>query len=422
MEPTKLRFNEAALSAIQAGRDPDHPLPPRGSKAYYRDSVEEGLRVEVHPTGRIRFFTRRRARRGQQPRPYSPGYWPEISVTQARRWLQNLKADLNRSHAAQVAPGAQLTLREGWQLYLEQHLQRRGARRWKDDEGAFKKWLGGLANVPMGEIDRADVIALHEAVKDQVAARGHRHVGKYSGNRTANKAKTLVFRIYSYCAKRGVHYGPNPAAGIEPFQERVRERFIRDDEMQPWLEAALRPACRPDMRALALVILFTGLRLENALALHSGWFVTWKGIRAIRVPEEAFKTGRAVTIPLVTQAQTVIRQRQLETGGPWLFPSPRAAGGHLVDPRKAWEDAFGHLELAHFNRHDLRRTLDTWMEVVGAPDSVRARMLGQVVGGVRRHYSHADLATTRDWAQRAVDRMLEVAGVQLWHPWQTGGR
>jgi integrase len=87
-----------------------------------------------------------------------------------------------------------------------------------------------------------------------------------------------------------------------------------------------------------------------------------------------------VVVPLVEQAQNILRARREQHGGqPWVFPGPGKAG-HLVEVRKAWVRICKAAGLENLRIHDLRRTLGSWQALSGASEIIIGKSLGHAPG------------------------------------------
>lgn len=384
----EFRFTERALDSL--------PIPAAGRRMYYRDAGARGLRLEVSYTGRQRFIARMRVKGRQQT--FSPGCRPEVTVQAARQWLTNLRADLNRNVAVIGGPGGQTTLeRFFYDEYLERHLKVYAKRSWRSEESLFRLHFGLISQAKLADIERSDIRDLHSAVLDSVSPR------------TANRAKTLAHRIFSYALDEGFVTHGNPAARIQNFDEGDRDRFLMRHEMRAFFDALHADATQPPFRDFVLLALFTGGRRANVMAMRTGQVIP--GLPTWRIPADEFKGKRVHFVPLVTQAAAIVRARASVAADGWLFPS-HSDTGHMVNPSKRWADLCRRAGLRNLRIHDLRATLSTWMEEHGVPDSIRGKMLGHKDGGVIGRYSRSQIETVLKHVQPVVDDMVSAGSAE----------
>lgn len=84
-------------------------------------------------------------------------------------------------------------------------------------------------------------------------------LGRNCGHHTANRAYDDLRAVYSWGTKYGYVSGANPCTNITKFKTRARERFIRPDEFENFLEA-LRGENNIPFRDYVYLSLFTGAR------------------------------------------------------------------------------------------------------------------------------------------------------------------
>jgi integrase len=144
-----------------------------------------------------------------------------------------------------------------------------------------------------------------------------------------------------------------------------------------------------DLADIVEFCLFTGLRQAEALGL------TWERVDRSRsvVVLEVTKSGRRREIPLVDEADAVLRRR-----------APQAAGlvsGTSSWPsfRAYWEAAVQAAKLVNFHFHDLRHTFASWAIQRGATLPELKDLLG-----------HSSLAMVMRYAHLSPERLRSAVG------------
>jgi integrase len=226
------------------------------------------------------------------------------------------------------------------------------------------------------ELGRRDVLDLVDAIADRGAPTMARRVQAY------------VHRFFRWCVGRGI-IGANPSADLpKPGSESKRDRVLSDNE----LAAVWKAACEigwPFVDAVRLLIL-TGARREEIGSLR------WKEVAgtAIMLAGGRTKNNEPHDIPLSAAAL------------PILDALPRIADSQLVfttngkTPISGWSRAKTEFDklagIPPWRIHDLRRTVATGLQRLGASLQVIEAVLGHVSGsragvvGVYQRHSFAD--------------------------------
>ena len=184
--------------------------------------------------------------------------------------------------------------------------------------------------------------------------------------------------------------GDNPAAGVRPFKERKRERFLQG-ETSSFFES-LAKELNETIRDYVLVSLLTGARRANVQEMR------WKEISWSRatwsVPAHQAKGGEALDIALSPVVVRILENRREASINEWVFPG-RGRTGHLVEPKSAWKRILKRAGLHDLRLHDLRRTLGSWQAATGASLPIIGKTLG-----------HKNLAATQIYARLNLDPVI----------------
>jgi integrase len=142
------------------------------------------------------------------------------------------------------------------------------------------------------------------------------------------------------------------------YPERRRQTVIPDHKLPAWF-AAVTSLRHETVKDYLLVLLFTGLRRNEAATLH------WKNIdfetRVLTIPADRTKNGKEHRLPLSDFLLDLLKQRyERRTHPEFVFPG-RTNKNHMVDSDHVIR---GLSEKIHcpFMLHDLRRTFLTVAE------------------------------------------------------------
>lgn len=370
-------FTKAAIDGL--------PLPPAGKRMYYYDKAVRGLAVCVTSTGRKSFYVYRRMGEDKQPQRVLIGQFPDVTIEQARKRAEKENAAIAEGHdpsAERAKKRAEWTFEELFNWYIDAHAKIR-KRSWERDQANYdnhlKEPLGALPNT---RVTKALVRETHMAIR------------KKAGPYCANRMLALISVVFSKAIAHEYHPGPNPAAGIECFPEESRDRRLTAEEM-PRLLAALEVEANETVRDFIYMLLFTGARRDNVLAMR------WEEIdftaRTWRIPMT--KNGKPQIVPLEEPELALLRRRKESTNGkPWVFPGRKdTKTGHLENPYEGWYRILERAEIEGLRLHDLRRSLGSWMVDTGASLPV----IGQTL-------HHQSLQTTQVYARLSQDPVRQA--------------
>ena len=233
--------------------------------------------------------------------------------------------------------------------------------------------LPALGALPLAQVGRADVAALHYRLRDRP--------------RAANRALAILRKMFALAEAWGMApEGANPCAGVRKYRERRRERFLRPGEYRR-LGAALAEA-EADGRAAAVaalrLLMLTGCRSGEILTLR--WDDVDRGAGELRLRHG--KTG-ARMVPLTPTAEAVLATIPRADGNPWVIAG-RAPGTRLGSLTAAWHRIRARAGLDDVRIHDLRHSYAT-----------RALSAGESLAMIGRLLGHADIASTLRYAHLA---------------------
>jgi integrase len=383
-----------------------------------------GFGVRLFPSGVKSFVVWYRTETGRK-RLQTLGKYGVLTLQQARdlarRTLMQAKTGADPMEDRRKARRGQ-TVRELADMYLERHAKKH-KKSWKEDERRLNKWiLSSLGTRKVEDVTRSDV------------ARLHGRIGK-NAPYEANRVLALIAVMFGKAQEWGlVEEGlSNPAARVQTFKERSRDRWVTPAEL-PALVEAIEAEPSPYTRAAFKLYLLTGLRRSELLGLK--WSDVDLDRRELRLADT--KAGRPHNVPLSAPALEILREVPRQLGNAHVFPGDKP-GRPMVNINKSWRRVRTRLWLAmnpdlaaeiqrraeadverrskHASRrpsmvearvislaqreanpedlirlHDLRRTVGSWLATSGAS----LTLIGKVL-------NHSNASTTQIYARLAED-------------------
>ena len=159
----------------------------------------------------------------------------------------------------------------------------------------------------------------------------------------------------------------------------------------------------PMMRDMQRAFLLTGARRTSLLTVRRIDFDAERGVLTF----QHMKVGGAWSFPTGRWLTATLRARMLEDeplASEWLWPSPGAAGGHVIEPKREGVPS----------PHALRHHCRTGLIAAGVPYAEGALLLGQRLPGASGGYVHQKhlVEALRPHAQALEDHFLALAGVK----------
>lgn len=223
----------------------------------------------------------------------------------------------------------------------------------------------------------------HMALTDLTPADVYRYLVE-RGDVQANRDRALLSAAYTHARRIGAFSGDDPAKGLRyRNEEKPRQRYVTDDEMQRLLEAA-----SPKLGTIARFIELTGMRQSDALR-----------VRLADMDDEGVhytsgKTGKRLVVLWSDELRAVVddaKRLWRRFGREYLFESKprgrlhkRAPGPYTPSGLRAlWRAARAKAGLADVRLHDLRGKAGSDVET----QQDAQRLLGHADGKITaKHY------------------------------------
>jgi integrase len=254
---------------------------------------------------------------------------------------------------------------------------------------------------------------------------------------TANRVVQAIFALFRHAVDVGVlpEGFANPAAGIKPYREQSRERFLNNNELEA-LGKAMRELQASDPIGVAAVklLLFLGCRLRELL--HARWADVDLERGVLQLTDS--KTGRR-TVALNAPALSVLSElnkirlsdyiiaghRRVKTSpakpntaGPAVaelavdnadVKAPRRLDKHRADLNGPWRRIQKAAGLEGVRLHDLRHSHASRGTALGVDLYMISSLLGHTQVATTQRYAHHGM----DNRSRASDRIASSLAASL---------
>lgn len=402
-ENVQTKVNDTSVESLKC--------PPGVDRVILWDSSLVGFGVIAFPSGTKSYIIQyRQAGRSRRMKLGRHGrLTPKQARSKAKKYL-GLVEDGTDPIAERQAERAARTLREVSEEFMQLHVQaKRKAKTYASYNGLLNSHLlPALGGRALGKVARADVARLHAKMVDTP--------------QSANRMLSLLSSIWNWAARRDeVMAVNNPAAKIERFPERRRERFLSPQEFgrlgdvlrqaettgllwdeREWKRNTpkkRRTIIDPHAVAAIRLLVLTGARLREILDAKWTEVDFGRGLLLLRDS----KTGPK-PIYLGAPALALLSELPRVDGNPYII------AGHIVgkpraDLQKPWVAVSKAAGLEGLRIHDLRHSY----AATGAGASLGLPILAKLLG-------HSQPNTTARYAHLANDpvrRAADLIGGQI---------
>ncbi len=256
-----------------------------------------------------------------------------------------------------------------------------------------------LLNLPLGQIT-ADKV--RQWLKDEAPTRPT----------FARLAFSLLRAFLNWCADRPEYraYVHADACASRLTRDELPKKAAKDDCLQReqlplWFEH-VRKLNNPVHSAYLQALLLTGARREELAPLK------WEDVdfrwKSLTIKD---KVEGSRTIPLTPFVASLLAA--LPRRNEWVFSSPAASSGRLMEPRIGHNKALTAAGLPALSLHGLRRSFGTLAEWVECPAGISAQIMGHKPSATaEKHYRRRPLDLLRQWHTKIEAWILEQAGIE----------
>lgn len=228
----------------------------------------------------------------------------------------------------------------------------------------------------------------------------------------ARNARTLLSTFLNWCAAHPTYKAivtGNPAQSKEAKKylgkPKPKNDALQREQLPAWF-AAVKQIGNPVISAYLQALLMTGARPNEMTAVR--WAdvdFQWNNL-TIKDKMEGLRV-----IPLTPYVAHLLAA--LPRRNEFVFSSPAAASGHLVEPRIAHDKACA-VAGVDVTLHGLRRSFASLCEWIEMPAGIAAQIQGHAPQGVReQHYIRRPLDLLRMWHVKIEAWVLEQAGIEF---------
>ncbi|MFC1458062.1 tyrosine-type recombinase/integrase [Microvirga arabica] len=396
--PPRIKLTKRAVDAL-ASTDKDQVI---------FDAELSGFGLKITPSGRKVFLVQYRYPPGRagRIRRYTIGaYGESLTPDQARGIAVQVKGKLaagidpvserdavlaDAAKAAQEKKRMHATSVDAVATaFIERHAKPR-LRSWREYERMLRGYvLPEWGTRPITEIQRSDVTALLDAIEERRSAALADHV------------LAIIRKMFNWHAARDERFHSPLVSGMArtSITVRARDRVLSDHELRA-LWAALQQIPYPFGPFVQLLLLTAQRRDEVA---HMRWSEIDGDLWTI--PRERYKNGRANTVPLTEQVQSILAS--LPRSGDYVFTTTgRAPISGFSKAKAAIDRACG---VTGWRLHDLRRTARSLMSRTGVSSEIAERVLGHAMTGVAGVYDrHGYVSEKRDALQKLAAQIGRI--------------
>ena len=365
-----MKFTDQAVSKLK----------PTDKQVDYRDELTKGLILRVGKSGKKSWQVRYRAD-GKQHRQ-SIGDFPHISLKEAREQVRRIQAAVidgeNPAYENRRVVEAKSKTRQTLQisnlleLYDQLHLSQ--LRTGYQARTFLREFARDFGHANITDFTKQDFVGL---LNEIMAA----------GNGTkANRVFTHIKSFFGWAIGQG-YLEHSPCEYVKkPFKEKSRERFLSDQEIM-WFWQVTGEELEP-FGYMARLLLLTGQRLSEVSRMSESEL---PGREHWHLSSDRTKNGTQHDVFLSDAAQEIV-WRDNRVAGAYLFSTTGYSPVQSYDkPVKRFRSRMNELagaELPHWSFHDLRRTCETGMAMLGVAQPIIDRCTNHLTGrGMSRIYN-----------------------------------
>ena len=366
--------------------------PPGKTRVEFCDADLPGLYVNVRTTnpGTGVYYFRYKDKHGKTCHQ-KLGRVCDLDLAEARKLAKTLKADIIANgadpRAEAKAQKAVLTFNEFFNNHYLPYVKPR-KRSWRRDEELYRLRIKEkFGNRRLNQISRQQIQLFHTEVLTSGLAPG-----------TADHHLRFLKHAFNLAIDWGLLTEKNPAARIPLFAvDNKVEHYLDDDQLETLLAVLRTDANRPVCQ-IALFLLSTGVRLNEALG--ATWTQIDRDNRVWRIPASNSKSKRVRSVPLNDAALEVLAQLDTEGNFAHVFIN-KETGKPYTTIMKVWTRLRTKAGLPHLRLHDLRHSYASFLVNSGRTLYEVQQILGHSDSKVTERYAHLSSKTLQEAANTA---------------------
>lgn len=367
MSSKRFRFTDKNVRELKATE----------KRAYFHDTIENDLLLQITPTGAKTFYLYRRI--DGQPVRYKLGD-ADMGVKNARQEAVKIRSQIMSGKNPQKTRKdlrEESTMEQMVQKFMAEKKSRLSHNTYAEYQRMWNKDLKpSLGNKKVSAITTDSIKRLHKKFETKPYY--------------ANRCVVFIRTLFNFFIKEGTYKGNNPTKGVKLNKEEPRVRYMEHSEVKRFFDA-LNDGENSVSKDAILMMLLTGARKGNVLRMK--WGEIDMDAKIWKIP--ITKTGKNKTIALADSAIDLLKA--IQSNNPdekYVFPSATSASGHLEDVKRMWSTIKKQADIQNFRLHDLRHTLATYMIAQGASPFV-----------VQRALTHQSIKSTERYVNLGVEHL-----------------
>ncbi|CAE6505986.1 Site-specific recombinase XerD [Nitrosomonas nitrosa] len=319
----------------------------------------------------------------------------EITLAEARRQAKTLKAEiaLGKNLKEEGKPKqSELTYEQFFEHHYVPHKSPH-KRSISDDIRIFRlKIQPTLGHKLLHQITRIEIQALLTSYRQTMAPASCNHILK-------------VIKHSLNLAVEWEFLEANPATRIPLFHEdNIVENYLNDDELERLL-TVLRTDENRTVCNIALFLLSTGLRLQEAMSL--AWVNVDLEKKILKIRAINSKSKRLRSVPLNETAMEVLNQLDTRGKYEYLFIN-RQTGKPYTTITKVWQRLRSKAGLGHLRLHDLRHAFASFLVNSNFSLFQVQQILGHSDPKVTMRYAHLSTKALQEAANSASAKIKKA--------------
>lgn len=342
------------------------------------------------------------------------GRTTDVALHAARADAKRLKAEIALgTYPKSTEKSATVTVPTFTDFFEQQYMPYVTPRKrsWASDESLYRNYLKDeFGTQRLDQITRQQIQLWHTKLRleKKLAAATSNH-----GVKLLKHALNLAMDWNMLAA--------NPATKVPLFAEDNRvENYLDEEQLQRLLTVLRAPESPRSVCQIALFLLSTGARLNEALTAK--WSQIDRQTRVWRIPSSISKSGRVRAIPLNDSALDVLAQLDTEGVYEHLFVNHRISkktgkevgtGKPYTAIMKVWSRLRAKAGLPHLRIHDLRHQYASFLVNAGRSLYEVQQILGHSDPSVTQRYAHLSTKSLQDAANSASIMIRGTVPVEL---------
>jgi integrase len=356
----------------------------------YCDSDLPGLYVEVRKSspGQGTYYLRYKDSKGKtcHQKIDKTG---DITLVEARKAAKTLKAEINLGadpRGEEKAKRAVLNYSDFFEQHYMPYVKVR-KRSWKTDLGFYRLRLKAeFGEFRLNQITRQHIQTFHTRMSDEGLAAA-----------TSNHYLKLLKHSLNLAIDWAM-LDTNPASRIPLFHEDNQVENLLSDEQLERLLSVLKSDENRMVCLIAMFLLSTGVRLNEAL--QAKWSQVDQKNRVWRIPAANSKSKRTRAVPLNDSALEVLTQLTTKDRYENLFVNFQTQLPYTTIS-KVWGRLRTKADLPHLRIHDLRHQFASFLVNSGQTLFMVQQILGHSSPSVTQRYAHLSTKSLQEAANSA---------------------